>query len=67
MAEAILAEVSKMMRMLGSTTLLTKGGTSHFIAEMFAAPPMRRDKTRKLRINGLFMFPTPFPPLDNAG
>jgi hypothetical protein len=30
---------------------------------MVVAPPMRRDKTRKLRINGLFMFPTPFPPL----
>jgi hypothetical protein len=48
MAEAILPEVSKMMRMLGSTIWLMKRGTSHFIADMFAAPPMRRDKTRKL-------------------
>jgi hypothetical protein len=67
MAEAILPEVSKMMRMLGSTIWLMKRGTSHFIADTGKAPPMRRDKTRKLIINGLFIFPTLFPPLAYFG
>jgi hypothetical protein len=65
MAEAILPEVSKMIKMLGTTARVMNGGVSHVIADMVVAPPMRRDKTRKLRINGLFIFPTPFPPLAN--
>jgi hypothetical protein len=61
MALAILPEVSKTMRMLGSTTWLMKGGTSHFIADTGEAPLSRKDKTKKLRINALFISPPLFP------
>jgi hypothetical protein len=56
-----------MMRILGMTTRVMKGGVSQFIADKGRAPPRRKDAARRLKMSDLFIFPTPFPPPADKG